>query len=237
MIGFVVPVAPMVWADEEEVVGEETPKKPLAFIDIGNSKEGSYPGGSTPVEGKWWVDANASILKIETEPLVEGWFEFGPEIREKGATIQAAGMAPGEGKIRSRMGVGLFGPNGFQLRLVFARNEIELVRRGRVLGVVSFDLEPKESYRMELSILEDEGNWMITGRVWADETDRPLSFIISYKAFKAELLFPLAGRAVLIATPFSGEPVGFLEASVFDGEIVMKDDEDDSESGAPAAIE
>ena len=209
---------------------EKKPQKPIAFIDISNSKEGSYPGGSTPKKGKWYVDASAKKLKVAVEPLVEAWFEFGPEIREKGATIQAMGRAPSEARVKSRMGVGLYGHNGFQLRLLFAKNELEIVRRGEILKSVPYRLKVAQLYRMELSVIEDEDNWLISGRVWEEDAIRPAEPSITDRALGDELLFPLAGRPVLVATPFSGVPVEFAAAKVFDGEYEVVPDDEPAES-------
>jgi hypothetical protein len=194
-------------------------------LDIKNSGDGSYPVGSTPKKGTWEVDAAAKKLKVFASPLVEGWMEFGPEIREKGATMTALVRGPGEGRLQSRFGVGLYGENGFQIRAVQVSDTLQLVRRGEVLQEVVVELKPGEAYHFELSVLEDEENWGITGRVWLHETPRPKRAMISQKVVTEALLFPLAGRPVITATPFSGEPVSFLGATAYYDEYVTPDPE------------
>ena len=213
------------WIRSEEKPKEpDVPKPPVnpeaANLDIANSKEGDYPGGSTPVKGKWTIDAGSKKLNVATEPLLDSWLEFGPEIREKGATITATGRAPGEGRLKSRFGVGLYGKNGFQLRAVPGRQSIELVRRGAVLVKKPFELTTEDLYSLELSVIEERKHWIVSGRIWKADTDRPQEPLFQQKIFAEELLVPLAGRSVLVATPFSGEPVSFASARVYYGAFV-----------------
>ncbi|MEM6915113.1 MAG: hypothetical protein AAF491_01005 [Verrucomicrobiota bacterium] len=205
------------WADEAPKAPTVLPD-PLASLDIGNSAEGSYPGGSTPIKGKWFVEKAAKKLKVETEPLVINWLEFGPEIRERGSTIRALGRSPGTGRLRSRMGIGLYGKNGFQLRIDQGKQVVELVRRGIVLKSTDFETDAETLYEMELSVLEEGEDWRVTVRVWTYETERPMEPLFSIRAYSDELLFPLAGRAFLVATPFSGEPVQYAIARVYAGD-------------------
>lgn len=206
--------------DQKETPEAPEPQKPAATLDIKNSAEGSYPGGATPKAGKWSVDAGAKKLKVAPEPLVEARIEFGPEIREKGATIQASARGPSSGRIQSRFGVGLYGKNGFQLRVVPATDTIEIVRRGIVLASEPFESDAETLYQMELSVIEDGEDWLVDGRVWKADGKRPKKVMISHRAITAELLFPLAGRPVLIGTPFSGEAVQFASAAAYYGEFV-----------------
>jgi hypothetical protein len=209
-------------AEKEKKPAEETPKPPLnreaGKLDIANSKEGDYPGGSTPIAGKWSVDAGAKKLNVAPEPLLDCRLEFGPEIREKGATIQGTARAPGEGRLKSRFGVGLYGKNGFQLRAVPATQEIELVRRGIVLAKTALDLNTEDLFSLELSVQSERNHWLISGRAWKSDEKRPAKVLLSYKMFADELLFPLAGRPAIVATPFSGKAVSFSAATAYYGE-------------------
>ncbi|MCB1205046.1 MAG: hypothetical protein KDN18_12375 [Verrucomicrobiae bacterium] len=193
---------------------EQEPPRELARLDIANSKEGSIPGGASVVKGSWAVDAGAKKLVVAAEPLLEGWLEFGPEIREKGASITASGRAPGSGRLQSRFGVGLYGRNGFQLRLVPVRQEVELVHRGEVILSRPFPHDPSQLQQVELSVRAERQHWIVSGRAWKEGEDRPEDLLFEHKVFAVELLFPLAGKAVLVATPFSGEPISFASAVV-----------------------
>jgi hypothetical protein len=197
-----------------EVVPAPSSPMELARLEIASGRDASIPEGATVVKGSWSVDGKVKKLLSTPEPLVDAWLEFGPEVREKGATIMASGRAPGGDRLRSRFGVGLYGKNGFQLRLVPVRQEVELVRRGEVLVRRPFPHDPSEMQQLELSVRPERQHWIVSGRAWKDGGERPDPPLLEYKAFRVELLFPLAGRSVLFATPFSGEPVAFASAVV-----------------------
>ncbi len=201
-------------ADRGPLIPAPSVAMELARLEIAGGQEASIPKGATVVRGSWSVDGELKKLLSTPEPLVDAWLEFGPEVREKGATIVASGRAPGGDRLRSRFGVGLYGKNGFQLRLVPVRQEMELVRRGEVLVRRPFPHDPSEMQQLELSVRPERQHWIVSGRVWRDEGERPDQPLFEHKVFRVELLFPLAGRSVLFATPFSGEPVAFGSAVV-----------------------
>ncbi|MBP84242.1 MAG: hypothetical protein CMO61_10410 [Verrucomicrobiales bacterium] len=72
--------------------------RPIAAVDIKNSINGETPAGTKIKEGMWTVDAEAEILEAAAEPLVQSWLEFGPEIREKIATIKGGRKSRGTGE-------------------------------------------------------------------------------------------------------------------------------------------
>lgn len=223
---------------EEEGEAKETkPPAPIATLDIKNSADGSIPGGSSMVEGKWSVSGSEDELAVLTEPLVVSRLEFGPEVREKGATILAVGQAPGSGRIQSRFGAGLYGKNGFHLRLAPIQDEVELVRRGAVLRSAEMSIQPDRKYTIELTVESDEDQWVIRGFAWDSEAGPEEATAIEYRIFDDELLFPLAGRAVLTGTPFSGEPVVFKEARMYPEGYVRKKDDQEGTEEAPGSGE
>lgn len=226
-----------VWSEEEEKDKEPEDKKPEApkvagFLDIANTEDGSYPGGATAIRGKWSVNKEAKKLRLLPEPLIDGWLEFGPEIREKAATIQVSVRAPSERRIQSQMGLGLFGKNGFQLRAIVVNDEIELRRRGAVLATKEFPLDSETLYRMELNVTEeseDSDNWIVTGRIWKDGEDRPEKPMIQHKAWGDELLFPLAGRPLIEAISYSGTAVTYASAKAWFGPEPEMEKEEEAE--------
>lgn len=200
-----------------EALEETAAPGPLAKLLPKTATEGTEPADGTVEKGAWTIAGSPSRIQMKALPLCEGWFSFGPEIREKAATIRSRGHAPESPRIQSRIGVGLYGKNGFQLRLVPAKQEVELVRRGAVLLKKAFPLDSASTYEMELSVVAEGTAWIITGRVWEEGGDRPSADLLRYKIWNDELLFPLAGTAALVATPFSGKPVNFHSAEVYLG--------------------
>lgn len=210
---FLVLTFAVVRADE---AGKVEANREAARLDLKHSDEGSVPGGATVVAGRWSVDAEKK-LAAAPEPILDNWLEFGPEIREKAATILASGNCPGDGTLRSRIGVGLYGKNGVQLRFVAGRQELELVRRGEVLARAPFSAKEDDRIHLELSAVTERSHWTFSGRAWVEGNDRPAEALFAHKLFATELLFPMAGRAVLVATPFSGEAVAYHDATVYHG--------------------
>ncbi len=203
--------------DEDEVRKE--PPSPFLFDAKFPSTTESTPDNFTARVGKWSVDGSKKAIRIAAEPTVEGRVEFGPEIRESGATvITTAKVEKGDSPITPWMGVGLYGKNGFSLRIAIGAKKMELVRRGEALALKKFDLDLEKPCHLELLVKENGANWDISGRVWQDEDSRPEKPQLNYKAFGDELLFPLAGRPFLLATPFGGKTVYFSEAKVLKGE-------------------
>jgi hypothetical protein len=47
--------------------------RPIAAVDIKNSKKGETPASTTIKDGMWTVDAKAEMLEAAAEPLVQGW--------------------------------------------------------------------------------------------------------------------------------------------------------------------
>jgi len=221
---FVVLLGIPVLSAEEKKPATAPANPEAAKLDLANSAEGSIPGGASIVSGKWTVDAGAKKLLVAPEPLLDAWLEFGPEIREKGATVAASGRAPGDGRLKSRFGVGLYGKNGFQLRAVPARQEVELVRRGEVLLRKPFAIVAEKLQHLELSVIAERQHWIVSGRAWHEGGKRPDKPLFEHKVFSVELLFPLAGRSVLFATPFSGEPVAFTSGVVYHGAFVEEEE-------------
>ncbi len=201
-----------------------------ARLDLAKVAGGALPAGAVAVAGTWSTDAATKTLRAMPHPLLDAWLEFGPEIREKGALVAASGRAPGRGRLKSRLGVGLYGKNGFQLRTAPARREAELVRRGAVLLRRPLETDADALHHLELSVVGERRHWIVSGRVWTEGGERPEAPLFEHKVFAAELQFPLAGRSVLFATPFSGEPVAFASALVRHGEAR-------SESAPPAEPE
>jgi hypothetical protein len=191
------------------------PEGVLARLEIAKAEGGVLPAGVSSVAGRWTTNAAAKTLEAAPEPILDAWLEFGPEIREQGASIVASGRAPSPGRLQSRLGVGLYGKNGFQLRLDPARQRVELVRRGAVLRRASLSIDPERLHHLELSVRGERGGWLVGGRVWTEEGQAPEQTLLDFRIASDELQFPLAGRSVLLATPFSGEPVAFLSATVY----------------------
>lgn len=201
---------------------EEEPASPYSFEKTFTESTESTPEGFAAASGTWRVDGKEKALLIVPQPIVEGRIEFWPELRESTGTIYARTRAITTRPIRPRMGVALFGENGFQFRIAAGHDRIELARRGEVIVDQPFRWKEGESYHLELTVEKtgenDSGTlWMVSGRVWDKGGKRPDSPILTHRTTSDELEFPLAGKPGLVATPYSGDPIYFEEVWLFKG--------------------
>ncbi|MEM7698819.1 MAG: hypothetical protein AAF236_10480 [Verrucomicrobiota bacterium] len=188
-------------------------------LKLTGTGDGQIPSAASRKAGTWAYAAASQKLQLKPEPLVEGWLEFGSEIREKSATITAVVESSGEGRLESWIGIGLFGKNGFQIRGILNRDRVELIRRSETIIGEDFVLEPGQAYQLELSTHAESSRYRVEARVWPADGERPEEPLLVHETDAETLLFPLAGRGVLVGVPFSREPVAFSEAQLFHGVI------------------
>jgi len=218
--------------DDKEKTEEKKTERKADFSVAVKGDEQTLSSEFTTKSGKWQVGENPKCFQLIPEPLVEGRIEFGPTYRDTELTLLVEGWAKSGKRIYPRMGIGLFGKNGFFLRVFPAQKRIELVRRGVVLTKAPFTWKSGEHYLFELSVKANDEDWIVSGRVWPKKSDRPDKPQLDHKAWSDELLFPLAGRSSAVATAFSGLPISFNRVEIYkkeeepatDAEGVKKDD-------------
>jgi len=207
--------------EEKKEAEKDTAKATDFAVEVKGDQE-TLTDEFTVQSGKWKVGDKPKCFQVAAEPLLESRIEFGPEYRETGVTLTGELWADSARRSYPRMGLGLFGKNGFFLRLFPAQHRIELVRRGVVLAQKPFAWKSGEHYLMELSVQAEEKDWRVTGAVWPKSGKRPVKPQISYLAWSDELLFPLAGRSSAVATPFAGLPVSFNRIKIYKGKYEGK---------------
>ncbi len=201
--------------DGKEETEEKKTERKADFSVAVKGEEKTLSSEFTAKVGKWQVGENPKCFQIMAEPLVEGRIEFGPSYRDTELTLLVEIWAKSGKRIYPRMGIGLFGKNGFYLRVFPAQKRIELVRRGVVLTKAPFSWKSGEHYLFELSVKAVDEDWSVSGRVWVKNGDRPEKPQLNHKAWSDELLFPLAGRSSAVATAFSGLPVSFNRVEIY----------------------
>ncbi len=218
--------------DEKEKTEDKKTERKADFSVAVKGDEQTLSSEFTAKAGKWQVGESPKCFQITAEPLVEGRIEFGPSYRDTELILLVESWAKSGKRIYPRMGIGLFGKNGFYLRAFPAQKRIELIRRGVVLTKAPFAWKSGGHYLFELSVKADGEDWKVSGRVWPKKGVRPDKPQLDYKAWSDELLFPLAGRSSAVATAFSGLPISFNRVEIYkkeeepapDAEGVKKDD-------------
>ncbi len=192
---------------------EETPEEVGEVIFDAMEKGALF----SPVEGDWrkFEEENGrNLIRLSGEPVVASRVEMGPYLRENELVMSANVMGKARKRLKPRMGLGLYGKNGFFLRLAPARGALELVQHGEILVETPYPWKSEEWHRLELAITvtEDRSRWTLEARAWPDGEDRPEEPVLVWPFRQEEQIFPLAGKAFLCGSPYNGLPIFFDEA-------------------------
>ena len=112
------------------------------------------------------------------------------------------------------MGVGLFGKNGFFLRLAPGRHRIELVQYGEVIAEAPLQWDSATWQHLELKVAATGTYWKVTGTTWSENLSKPELPTLEKKVYPSTVTHPLSGRAFLTGAPFSGHPIFYDEVEV-----------------------
>lgn len=150
------------------------------------------------------------------EPIVDSEVRIGPFLRDQGSKITARVRAENGNGISPRFGLALHSPIGYRLRVVPAKDQIELQKGGGneepPVQTTSFEWRDGEWWFLELIVMKsgDNGAWTVEGRVWPESGERPVKAPLEYIATDGML----GGKAALLATPYSSRPILFDDIEV-----------------------
>lgn len=179
-------------------------------------KMGSDLSLLTKVSGDWEKAKfqGKSVLRLNPEPIQENRIEIGNYLPSYKVSISAKVCSPQNKRIKSRMGVGLFGGNGFFLRLAPGRHRIELVQYGEVLAEAPLQWDSETWQHLELKVTPEETFWKVSGTTWAENQSKPELPTLEKKVYPSRVTHPLSGRAFLTGSPFGGHPIYYDEVEV-----------------------
>lgn len=162
--------------------------------------------GSFTVE----MDGENKVLSLGSTPLIEGVLQLGKSLKS-GAEVSV--RIKGSQKRRSfpRFGVSLHGLSGYKLRVVPAKQLLELLRNDEVIQTAPFLWSTDQWHVLKLRVQRlDEERWSVSGWAWAEATKEPEDANIEYigeaKRFQ--------GKAAVVGTPYSGSPILFDDVSI-----------------------
>jgi hypothetical protein len=137
---------------------------------------------------------------------------FGPTPEKATGTVTARIWAASTGKRVPEFGVGSNDAGGYKLWLM-PRQKVVAIRKGdATVAKAAYDgwkTETWTQFRLEVANA-GEGKWIVRGRVWADGTDEPKDWTVSFD----ETEEPAAGRASVWANPYSNQPTRFDDLKV-----------------------
>ncbi len=179
--------------------------------DFESLEAGLTPSDFMALQGDFAIvkEEGNTAMQLAAEPIVEGAVQLGPVIDQSGI-VMARIKATRKGRSYPRFGVGLHGLNGFRLRVVPAKKEIELARNDDIVQSVEMRWNSGEWYFVELRVQQNSSNWTVQGRVWPESEARPDLPQIDYIAYESKL----RGKASVTGTAYSGTPIFFDDVKI-----------------------
>ena len=201
---------------EKDRGGSETQRqpaaKPLFENDFEKAVAGKLPDEFMSLNGEFAVreEQGNKMLELPGAPLDSYAAQFGPaEIAD--VVVGARIFSTAKGRRFPTFGVGLNGVSGYKLQVSPAKKALELLKDQDVKMSVAFDWKPGAWTQLRLQVRKvKEGEWRIEGKAWSHGNAEPDAWMISCDE-KEE---PVAGRASVMGSPFSGTPIWFDDLKV-----------------------
>jgi hypothetical protein len=191
----------------------DAPTKPASYF---NDFEKISPGSKAPedmlvLDGDFSVKAEGTnhYLEVSPDPLSSFGVLYGPALVS--CDVSAKICATSTGRRFPEIGVGCGDAGGYKLMLVPGQSSLELRRADQPVARADYDKWQSGqwfSFRLKFGPA-GEGKWRLQGKVWPASGKEPDAWLISYDSTEA----PIAGRASVWASPFSGTPVRFDDLS------------------------
>jgi len=181
--------------------------KPLFENDFESADAGKLPDGFMVLAGEFAVngDGTNKFLELPGAPLDSFAAQFGPaEIADVAVSARVFGTA--KGRRFPTFGVGLNGVSGYKLQVSPAKKALELLKDQELKASVTFDWKPGLWTHLRLQVRKvKDGEWRVEGKAWKQESAEPNEWTISSDEEEA----PIAGKASVMGSPFSGTPIRF----------------------------
>jgi len=155
-------------------------------------------------------DGTNQFLELPGTPLDSFAAQFGPSEAENVA-VSARISGTAKGRRFPTFGVGLNGVSGYKLQVAPAKKTLELLKDQELRTTVAFDWKPGVWVQLRLQVREvKDGEWRIEGKAWPHGSPEPNDWTIGCE----EKEQPIAGRASVMGSPFSGTPIWFDDLKV-----------------------
>ena len=193
------------------VLGAEA-LRPLFENDFETAETGKLPDDFFVLNGEFEVKAEGGnkLLELPGAPLDSFAVQFGPAETEDVA-VAARILGTARGRRFPTFGVGLNGVSGYKLRIAPARKALELLKDEELKTSVAFDWKPGAWTNLRLQVRKvSDGTWQIEGKAWQQGGPELKEWTIACEQKEA----PIAGRASVMGSPFSGTPIWFDDLKV-----------------------
>lgn len=186
--------------------------KPLYQNNFEKAEAGKVPEDLMVLGGDFSVKSEGTnqFLELPGAPLDSFGVQFGPAEKE-GVAVSARILGTAKGRRAPTFGVGLGGVAGWKLQVSPGKKAVELLKDQEIKTSLPFDWKSGEWTQLRLQICKvTDGGWKIEGKVWPHGDPEPKEWLIS----GAEAEEPVTGKASVLASPFSGNPIWFDDLRV-----------------------
>jgi hypothetical protein len=195
--------------DKDKAPGETKPSekpKPLFESNFENAEPGKLPEGLEYPVGTFAVKSVGTNKFLElSETAIESYsVQFGP-VETDNVTVSGRIFGTMRGRRGPTFGVGLGGISEYKLQVASGKKSLELLKDQDIKASAAFEWKGGEwtHFRLQIRMLK-EGQWKIEGKAWQGGAE-PKEWMVSHDESEE----PLAGRALVMACPLSGTPIGF----------------------------
>ncbi len=181
--------------------------KPLYENNFEKTEVGKVPNDFLVLDGAFVVKEQSGnrFLELPGAPLDSFATQFGPAVTSDVA-VSARIRGTSKGRRYPTFGVGLNGVAGYRLQVSPAKKLLELYKDQEVQASVAYDWASGQWATLHLQVRKvKDGEWKVEAKAWTQGQPEPQQWMIVVEQ-KTE---PLAGRASVFGSPFSGTPIQF----------------------------
>jgi hypothetical protein len=175
--------------------------------DFEQAELGQAPGDLLVLDGQFKVqqDGGNKSLELPGAPLDTFGVLFGPSAKT-GVAVRGRVFGTHQGRRFPVFSVSLGGVSGYRLQVAPAKKSLELLQGDTVKATAPFRWQSGTWTHLWLQVRQvGLGAWRVEGKAWAEGTTEPAAWTVS----TAEEEEPVAGRAGIWGSPFSGTPIRF----------------------------
>jgi hypothetical protein len=183
------------------------PGKILYETNFEKATVGQVPEDFLVLDGNFAVQESEGnkYLELPGAPLDTFGVLFGPTTNV-GVCVSARIYGTGKGRRYPQFGVGVDGQNGYKLKVMPAKDAVEIYRGDESVASVPFHWKSGAWSMFKLQIRQIDGSaWKIEGKVWPQTETEPKEWTITLD----EKTPPRPGRASIWGSPVSGTPIRF----------------------------
>ena len=176
------------------------------------NQSGKLPDDFLVLDGAFEIkeDAGNKFIELPGAPLETYGLLFGPA-QTNDIAVSARIQSTMKGRRYPVFGVGLNGVGGYKMLLAPAKGELELFKGDERVASAKLAWKSGTWTQLRLQLRKTgAGESRVEGRAWPTGGTEPNTWMISF----VERSEPVAGRASIWGSPFSGQPIRFDDLSL-----------------------